>query len=134
MNYYLAVLKKYAVFSGRARRAEYWYFVLFSAIASIVLGIISAVIWDKIAILSMMYSLAILIPTLAVVVRRLHDVGKSGWWWFIGLIPIIGIIWLLVLMIIDSNPGDNKYGPNPKMSAEPISSVPPQPEQQMNSQ
>ena len=134
MNYYLAVLKKYAVFSGRARRAEYWYFVLFSIIASIVLGIIGVIIRDKSGILSIIYGLAILIPTLAVTVRRLHDIGKSCWWWFLVLIPIIGWIWFLVLMIIDSNSGDNKYGPNPKMSAEPISSVPPQPEQQMNSQ
>jgi uncharacterized membrane protein YhaH (DUF805 family) len=114
MNYYLAVLKKYAVFSGRARRAEYWYFVLFNFIISIVLGIISAVIGDDSGILGILYGLAVLIPGLAVFVRRLHDVGKSGWMLLIALIPLIGAVWLLVLMVTDSNPGENKYGPNPK--------------------
>lgn len=114
MNYYLAVLKKYAVFSGRARRAEYWYFFLFNIIISVALIIITAVIGDVFSILGLLYSLALLIPGLAVSVRRLHDVGKSGWMVLIGLIPLIGAIWLLVLMATDSNPGVNKYGPNPK--------------------
>ena len=114
MNYYLAILKKYAVFSGRAQRAEYWYFVLFNLIIAIILGIVSTVIGDDKGMLGTLYSLAVLIPGLAVSIRRLHDVGKSGWMLLIALIPLIGWIWLLVLMITDSNPGDNKYGPNPK--------------------
>jgi len=114
MDYYLAVLKKYATFSGRAQRAEYWYFLLFNFIASIVIGIISAVIGDDKGIIGVLYSLAIFIPALAVSVRRLHDIGKSGWMILITLIPFIGSIWLFVLMVIDSNPGENKYGPNPK--------------------
>jgi uncharacterized membrane protein YhaH (DUF805 family) len=114
MNYYLSVLKKYATFSGRSQRAEYWYFVLFNIIITIVLGIISAVIGDDSSILGILYSLAVLIPGIAVSVRRLHDVGKSGWMLLITLIPLIGAIWLFVLMVIDSNPSDNKYGPNPK--------------------
>jgi len=114
MNYYLSVLKKYAIFSGRSQRAEYWYFFLFNIIISIVLGIISTVVGDDSSILGILYSLAVLIPGIAVSVRRLHDVGKSGWMLLIGLIPLIGAIWLLVLMVTDSNPGDNKYGPNPK--------------------
>jgi uncharacterized membrane protein YhaH (DUF805 family) len=114
MNYYLSVLKKYAVFSGRSQRAEYWYFFLFNVIISIALAIISTVIGDDSSILRMLYGLAVLIPGIAVSVRRLHDVGKSGWMLLIGLIPLIGAIWLLVLMVTDSNPGDNKYGPNPK--------------------
>ncbi len=114
MNYYLAVLKNYAVFEGRARRAEYWYFVLFNLIVSIVLGIISAVIGDDKNIIIVLYSLGIFIPSLAVSVRRLHDVGKSGWMLLISLIPLIGSIWLLVLTLTNSDPLDNKYGPNPK--------------------
>jgi len=114
MNYYLAVLKKYAVFSGRSQRAEYWYFVLFNTIIFIVLGIISTVIGNHSNILGALYYLAVLIPGLAVTIRRLHDVGKSGWMLFILLIPFIGQIWLFVLMVLDSKPGENKYGPNPK--------------------
>lgn len=117
MNYYLAVLKKYAVFSGRARRAEYWYFFLFNMIISIVLGIISTIIGDRYGILGLVYCLAVLIPGIAVSIRRLHDIGKSGWMLLIGFIPLIGAIWLLVLMVTDSNPGENKYGPNPKGAA-----------------
>jgi len=114
MNYYLEVLKKYAVFSGRARRAEYWYFALFNAIISIILSIISIAIGDKLIILWIVYSLAVLIPSIAVSVRRMHDIGKNGWTILIGLIPFIGAIWLFVLTILDSNPGENKYGPNQK--------------------
>lgn len=114
MNYYLSVLKKYAVFSGRSQRAEYWYFVLFVLIIIIVLGIISALVGDDSSILGLLYSLAVLIPGLAVIVRRLHDIGKSGWMMLIALIPLIGVIWLIVLLATDSNPGANKYGPNPK--------------------
>lgn len=114
MNYYLSVLKKYAVFSGRSQRAEYWYFALFNIIIFVVLGIISVVVGDDSRILGMLYSLAVFIPGLAVSVRRLHDIGKSGWMLLISLIPLIGAVWLLVLMVTDSNPGDNEYGPNPK--------------------
>lgn len=124
MNYYLVVLKKYAVFSGRARRAEYWYFVLFNAVVSIILSILGKAIGvfnmtigtvgNEINILSIIYSLAVLVPGLAVAVRRLHDVGKSGWMVLINLIPLIGQIWILVLMIKDSTPGENEYGSNPK--------------------
>jgi uncharacterized membrane protein YhaH (DUF805 family) len=124
MNYYLTVLKKYAVFEGRAQRAEYWYFVLFNAIISIILGILGKVIGvfnitlgtigSEMNILSAIYGLAVFLPSLAVCVRRLHDVGKSGWMILINLIPLIGQIWILILMIKDSDPGDNEYGPNPK--------------------
>lgn len=119
MNYYLAALKKYAVFSGRAQRAEYWYFVLFSAIIYIVLSIISLAISKSspFPILGSLYSLAVLIPSFAVFIRRLHDTNHSGWWWFIGLIPLVGVIILLVFLIRDSQPGDNQYGPNPKRIA-----------------
>lgn len=114
MNYYLLALKKYAIFNGRSRRKEYWYFVLFNIIISIVIGIVSVVIGDDMSILEFLYYLAVFIPGLAVSVRRLHDVGKSGWMLLIGFIPLIGTIWILILMITDSNPEENKYGPNPK--------------------
>ncbi len=118
MDYYTSVLKKYAVFEGRARRKEYWMFVLISFLISLVLAVLesSADIGDM---LTNIYSLAILVPTLAVGVRRLHDVGKSGWWLLIGLIPLIGLIILIVLFARDSVPGSNKYGPNPKEGATP---------------
>lgn len=114
MNYYLTVLKKYAVFKGRAARAEYWFFVLFNFIISIGLGIISALLNDTFNILGMLYALFILIPSIAVSIRRLHDVGKSGWMIFINLIPVVGVIWYLILVVGDSDSGENKYGPNPK--------------------
>ena len=85
MNWYLDVLKKYAVFSGRARRKEYWFFVLFNIVISLVLGLIDGVIGSAsaetgVGLLGGIYALAILIPTIAVAVRRLHDTGRSGWW------------------------------------------------------
>jgi uncharacterized membrane protein YhaH (DUF805 family) len=123
MNWYLAVVKKYAVFSGRARRKEYWMFVLFNIIFSFVATLLDSVIGTTsdsgYGLLSVLYSLAVLLPTLAVGIRRLHDIGKSGWWLLITLIPLIGSIWLLVLFATDSQPGVNAYGPNPKESVQP---------------
>lgn len=119
MNWYLEVLKKYAVFGGRARRKEYWFFILFNMIFAIVAMIVDNVLGIAIEGLGygpiyILYGLAILLPNLAVHVRRLHDVGKSGWFFFITFIPIVGAIWLLVLLCRDGVQGDNQYGPNPK--------------------
>ncbi|PWK76550.1 uncharacterized membrane protein YhaH (DUF805 family) [Mucilaginibacter oryzae] len=105
MNYYIEVLKNYALFSGRARRSEYWYFALFNVIFSMILSFVG--VFLKFPLLSNIYSLAILIPSIAVGVRRMHDVGKSGW--FI-LIPIYN----LILACTDGTPGENQYGPDPK--------------------
>jgi uncharacterized membrane protein YhaH (DUF805 family) len=105
MKWYLEVLKKYAVFSGRATRSEYWYFVLFNIIFSLILAFAGTAI--HFPFLQSVYSLAVLVPSLAVAVRRMHDVNKSGW--FI-LIPIYN----LILACTDSTPGENKYGPDPK--------------------
>lgn len=105
MNYYLAVLQNFAKFSGRARRSEYWYFVLFNFIFSIVLTVIGGIIHFN--FLGNIYSIAMLIPSLAVGVRRMHDVGKSGWFL---LIPIYN----LVLAFTEGEATDNAYGPNPK--------------------
>ena len=119
MNWYLQVLKNYAGFSGRARRKEYWMFALFNLIFLIVAMVLDNVLGTTIedlpyGLFYFLYALVVLIPSLAVAVRRLHDVGKSGWVILISLIPIVGAIWLLVLMFTDSNPGENKYGVNPK--------------------
>ncbi|HEY8160016.1 MAG TPA: DUF805 domain-containing protein [Methylobacter sp.] len=123
MNWYLEVLKKYAVFKGRARRKEYWYFLLISTVISIVLVLIDSVTGTLseeagIGLLSGIYSLAVLIPGISVAIRRLHDTDRSGWWFLIALIPIIGGIVLLIFMVLDSAPGDNQYGPNPKVAVE----------------
>jgi len=115
MNYYLSVLKNYAVFSGRARRAEFWYFALLNIIISAVIGFIGTQI--GLNILTTIYFVAVLLPSIAVAIRRLHDIGKSGWWIFIGSIPLIGWIWLIVLYATEGNAGDNQYGPNPKAIA-----------------
>lgn len=113
MEWYTKVLKNYAVFHGRARRKEYWMFVLFNVIFSFAALIIDAVLGTA-AVFYFLYAVAVLIPGLAVTVRRLHDVGKSGWMILITLIPLIGGIWLLVLLFTEGNPGNNEYGSNPK--------------------
>ena len=120
MNYFIDCLtKKYACFSGRARRQEYWLFVLFNAIAGIIINVIGGVLAgatgvDAFAFLGAIYNLAVLIPGFAVFFRRLHDTGRSGWWWLILFIPIVGVIVILVFCCLDSQPGENQYGPNPK--------------------
>ena len=113
MEWYLKVLKNYATFAGRARRKEYWMFVLFNIIAGIILWILDFIIGTYFVLYGL-YCLGIIVPSLAVTVRRLHDGGKSGWWIFICLIPLIGGIWLLVLLIMDGTQGENPYGPSPK--------------------
>ncbi len=103
------VLKKYAQFEGRAGKSEFWYFVLGNIIISIVLSII-----PKIGgALSGLYSLAVLVPSIAVGVRRLHDIGKSGWNYLMVLIPIAGPIILLIWFIKDGDPAENAFGPVP---------------------
>lgn len=113
MNYYLDVLKKYAVFSGRARRKEYWMYVLFNVGILVVLSILDAVL-STAPILVGIYSLGVFLPGLAVTVRRLHDLGKSGAWFLIVLIPLVGGIWLLVLTASEGQQQANEYGPDPK--------------------
>lgn len=106
------VFSNYANFNGRARRSEYWYFTLFNLIAAIVIGIICAIANSKIPL--RLWQLAIALPCLSLGVRRLHDIGKSGKYAFIALIPIIGWIILIVWAAQDSQPGTNQYGHNPK--------------------
>lgn len=119
MNYYFLAFKRYADFSGRSRRKEYWYFTLFNILTftlclSLDLAMISS--GSSMAIFSMTYSLASLIPGLAVTIRRLHDIGKSGWNLLLGLIPLVGAIILLIYYTTDSQPTTNRYGFNPKGS------------------
>jgi uncharacterized membrane protein YhaH (DUF805 family) len=119
MDWYIKVLKQYADFSGRARRKEYWMFALFNVILVIATMIIDNTLGltfrgEPYGLIYTLYGLAVLIPSLAVGVRRLHDVGKSGWWILIALIPIVGAIILLVWFCTDSQAGENQWGDNPK--------------------
>ena len=120
MNYYIECLtRKYFCFVGRARRKEYWMFALFNCIAAFVAGfagalLVSATGAEVFALLGTIYNLAVLLPNLGVAVRRLHDIGKSGLWMLILLVPFVGAIVLLVFFCLDSQPGANEYGPNPK--------------------
>src|SRR6056300_678601 len=114
MNWYLAVLKKYAVFNGRAQRKEYWMFLLFNIIISLGLTFIEALISIS-STISGIYNLAVLLPGMGVSIRRLHDTNRTGWWLLIGLIPILGAIVLIVFMAQDSQVDENQYGLNPKL-------------------
>lgn len=119
MSWFLQALRNYATFSGRARRKEYWYFVLFYMLIFFVLwGIDSATgtagetkDWG---LLSGIFSLAMLIPSIAVGVRRLHDTGRSGWWLLLSFIPLVGALVLIFFMVQDSESQTNAYGPSPK--------------------
>lgn len=125
MNWYLKVLKQYADFNGRARRKEFWMFFLFN-----IIFVIAAILLDKSLGINfdplfygpiyIFYYLAVLIPGLAVSVRRLHDLGKSGWMFLIVFIPFIGGIWLLILFCLKGNEGENKYGLDPKAEGEEV--------------
>lgn len=120
MQWYIKVLKNYAKFEGRARRTEFWMFSLIN----FGISTISSFIWymsqngsgtaNFLGLIFTLYGLAVIIPGIAVTVRRLHDIGKSGWWFFIVLVPFIGWVWMLWLLFTDSQPGNNQYGPNPK--------------------
>lgn len=121
MNYYAEVFNKYATFTGRARRKEYWTFLLVNLVIILVVQIFIVSTKNtshSVAIVLVLsyvaYCLILILPSIAVIVRRLHDTGRSGWWYFISVVPIIGGVWLLVLMCLDSTPGENEYGPNPK--------------------
>lgn len=102
---------KYATFQGRAMRSEFWYFVLFAVLVSVVLLVLGSIIGDPTIpmILLGVFSLGIILPTIAVAVRRLHDQDKSGWWYFIQLVPAVGGIWFLVLMCLGGTPGPNRF-------------------------
>jgi len=119
MQWYLDVLKKYAVFHGRARRQEFWMFTLISFLISVVLSILDNILGTRAegtgtGLLAGLYSLAVLLPSIGVTIRRLHDTNRSGWWILIGLVPCVGWIILLVFCATAGVPGENQYGPDPK--------------------
>ncbi|XID74901.1 DUF805 domain-containing protein [Alkanindiges sp. WGS2144] len=116
MNWYLKVIRdNYANFVGRARRQEYWMFAFINLIIALILSMLDTVLFrGDTPILSGIYGLAILIPGIAVAVRRLHDTDRTGWWLLLALIPVVGTIILIIMMCIDSTPGPNRYGANPK--------------------
>lgn len=107
-----SALIKYATFSGRARRSEYWFFALASLIASVVASTIDNVLGTQ--LFTYIVALGLFLPSLAVGIRRLHDTGRSGWWVLIGLVPVVGFIVLIVFYVQDSQPMTNAYGPSPK--------------------
>lgn len=114
MNWYISVLKQYAVFSGRARRTEYWMFVLCNVIVMLLLGMVDKLIGGDNELISSIYSLAVLLPSLAVAARRLHDTDRSAWWLLLGLIPIIGTLVLIYFMVCNGQQGPNRFGDDPK--------------------
>lgn len=119
MNAVKNVFSNYVTFSGRASRSEYWFFVLFVILASFILSFVDAALGvyslkAQIGILSGIFSLAVLLPSIAVAVRRLHDTGSSGWWVLLIFVPLLGAIALIVWFCIPSNQGQNEYGPEPQ--------------------
>jgi uncharacterized membrane protein YhaH (DUF805 family) len=121
VNWYLQALKKYAEFDGRARRAEYWWFTIPTVLIDLALTSIDRLIASLqeayiIGLLGLLFGLAMFLPSLAVTFRRLHDIGRTGWWFLIGFLPCVGWIILLIFTLQDSQPSTNQYGPNPKDS------------------
>jgi uncharacterized membrane protein YhaH (DUF805 family) len=119
MHWYLDGLKQYVVFSGRARRKEYWFYQLFNCLfvgALLVVDSMTGTMRGKsgLGMLSGLFVLATLLPSLAVLIRRLHDTNRSGWWCLVGAIPLVGPIIILAFTCMDSEPSANEYGPNPK--------------------
>ncbi len=116
MNWYVDVLKnRYAQFDGRAHREEFWMFALINFLITVAVAIIGHLI--HLPFLQGLYGLAVLVPCLAVGARRLHDTGRSGWWQLLLLIPLIGLIVMIVFWVMESAPGDNLYGPNPRAAS-----------------
>jgi len=102
---------KYVTFDGRAARPEYWYWVLFAVVASLVLAIIDHAL--SFGVLQILFVLATFLPGLAVLIRRLHDVDRSGWWWLIAFVPVVGVILLIVWLCQPGTPGPNRFAPAP---------------------
>ena len=106
-------LNKYATFTGRAQRSEYWYFFLFLVIVNIVASVLDSAIFGDISVLYLIATLALLVPSIAAGVRRLHDTDKSGWWLLLGFIPVVGAIVLIVFFCQRGTVGPNQFGPDP---------------------
>ncbi len=114
LSWYIGALKKYAIFNGRSRRLEYWTFTLISGLIVAGLSVADASMGNYPPFLSAIYGLAVLIPAIAVTVRRLHDTDRSGWWLLISLVPLLGQLVLLLFMLIGGKRERNQYGPDPK--------------------
>ena len=122
MEWYLKAVRNYVNFQGRAQRKEYWFYLLFYILFAIAVVLVESFLGlsdlsdpeKGTGPLYAIYTLAFLLPSIAVAVRRLHDIGRTGWWLLLALIPLVGAIVLLIFYCLDSQPGDNKYGPNPK--------------------
>lgn len=116
MHWYLEVLRKYTLFTGRSRRSEYWYFMLFNVLVAVVLWFVDSVLRNIVGfgMFGMLYSLAVLLPGIAVSIRRLHDTDRSGWWLLLAFVPIVGLV-LIWFMAQDGEAGTNRYGQNPKL-------------------
>ncbi len=112
MKWYIAALKKYAIFNGRSRRTEYWMFILFNLLIAITIAMLETA--TGVVGLSLIYGLAMLIPGFSVTIRRLHDTDRSGWWLLISLVPLIGWIIFLIFMVLEGKPERNRFGPDPK--------------------
>jgi uncharacterized membrane protein YhaH (DUF805 family) len=126
VHWYVAVLKKYAVFRGRARRREFWLYTLVNIVVSLVLEVVDRVAGTDghFPVISGIYGLLVLLPTLAVTIRRLHDTDRSGWWILLNLIPVIGWLVVLVFNVMDGTPGPNRHGDDPKHPERPAPAVP----------
>jgi len=130
MSWFILAWQRATDFSGRSRRKEYWYFTLFNAIVIIFIALFAVAFSDqgKPAILPfgvmMAYCLALFVPSLSVTIRRLHDIGKSGWWYFIAFVPLIGGIVLFVFTLLDSEPYANQWGLDPKAAERSVSTPP----------
>ncbi len=122
-DYFLNVIKQHYVdFAGRASRSQFWYFTLFSFLISLAISVVTGIIGSVLntgifSLLGVLYSLAIIVPSVCLGIRRLHDTGKSGWWYLISLVPFVGFIILIVFWVMDSEADRNQYGPNPKRGA-----------------
>lgn len=123
MKWYIGVIKRYASCKGRARRKEFWLFVLVNylitaacGMADNFLGLQTVLAGQTVAIITMVYTLLVLIPCLAVSIRRLHDIDKSGWWLLLALAPVVGWAWLLVYSLLEGTPCCNRYGDNPRLA------------------
>lgn len=118
MDWFVEVMRKYAVFGGRAQRAEYWYFFLIYTVAYLALAIADVILGtfsmeNGIGLLTGIFALATLLPSLGVSIRRLHDTNRSGWWLLLFLIPLIGTIVAIVLLSLKGTEGENRFGPDP---------------------
>jgi len=125
-RYFLDTIRyRYAKFDGRASRSEYWYFVLFYVLVNLFLVLVDSFVINPMlgatpeqmgqgGFLQLIFALAMLVPSIAIAVRRLHDIGKSGWWFLVAFIPVLGLLLLIFFFVQDSQPGTNRYGPNPK--------------------